>query len=29
MVLLYPDDDFIESWQAEGSADKMRADFKG
>ncbi|KAG9012944.1 hypothetical protein FRB90_006426, partial [Tulasnella sp. 427] len=29
MVLLHPDDGSVESWQAEGSADKMRADFEG
>ncbi|KAI0347313.1 FAD/NAD(P)-binding domain-containing protein [Trametopsis cervina] len=27
MVLLHPDDGSVESWTAEGSADKMRADF--
>ncbi|KAI0702382.1 FAD/NAD-P-binding domain-containing protein [Cerioporus squamosus] len=27
LVLLHPDDDSVESWSAEGSADKMRADF--
>ncbi|KAG8931268.1 hypothetical protein FRC02_002990 [Tulasnella sp. 418] len=29
MVLLHPDDGSVESWQAEGSAEKMRADFRG
>ncbi|KAG8899719.1 hypothetical protein FRB99_006468 [Tulasnella sp. 403] len=29
MVLLHPDDGSVESWQAEGSADKMRSDFAG
>lgn len=29
MVLLHPDDGSVESWQAEGSADKMRSDFEG
>ncbi|KAG9050167.1 hypothetical protein FS837_007281 [Tulasnella sp. UAMH 9824] len=29
MVLLHPDDGSVESWQAEGSADKMRGDFEG
>jgi len=28
MVLLHPDDGSVESWTAEGSADKMREDFK-
>ncbi|ETW76283.1 hypothetical protein HETIRDRAFT_156655 [Heterobasidion irregulare TC 32-1] len=28
LVLLHPDDGSVESWTAEGSADKMRADFK-
>ncbi|EKM59723.1 uncharacterized protein PHACADRAFT_250403 [Phanerochaete carnosa HHB-10118-sp] len=28
MVLLHPDDGSVESWSAEGSAEKMRADFK-
>lgn len=27
MVLLHPDDGSVESWTAEGSADKMRQDF--
>ncbi|RPD58173.1 FAD/NAD(P)-binding domain-containing protein [Lentinus tigrinus ALCF2SS1-7] len=27
LVLLHPDDESVESWTAEGSADKMRADF--
>ncbi|KAI1788012.1 hypothetical protein LXA43DRAFT_1097694 [Ganoderma leucocontextum] len=27
LVLAHPDDGFVESWTAEGSADKMRADF--
>lgn len=27
IVLLHPDDNSVESWTAEGSADKMRADF--
>lgn len=27
MVLLHPDDGSVESWTAEGSGDKMRADF--
>ena len=27
MVLLHPDDGSVESWTAEGSAEKMRADF--
>lgn len=27
MVLIHPDDGSVESWTAEGSADKMRADF--
>jgi len=29
MVLIHPDDGSVESWTAEGSADKMRADFAG
>lgn len=29
MVLLHPDDGSVESWTAEGSSDKMRADFAG
>ncbi|KZT51075.1 FAD/NAD(P)-binding domain-containing protein [Calocera cornea HHB12733] len=29
VVLLHPDDGSVESWTAEGSADKMRADFEG
>ena len=29
MVLLHPDDGSVESWDAEGSADKMRKDFEG
>lgn len=29
LVLLHPDDGSVESWSAEGSADKMRADFDG
>ena len=29
MVLIHPDDGSVESWNAEGSADKMRADFVG
>lgn len=29
LVLLHPDDGSVESWAAEGSADKMRADFAG
>ncbi|EJU02716.1 FAD/NADP-binding domain-containing protein, partial [Dacryopinax primogenitus] len=29
LVLLHPDDGSVESWTAEGSADKMRADFEG
>ncbi|KZW01800.1 FAD/NAD(P)-binding domain-containing protein [Exidia glandulosa HHB12029] len=29
LVLLHPDDGSVESWTAEGSADKMRADFAG
>ena len=27
LVMLHPDDGSVESWTAEGSADKMRADF--
>ena len=27
IVLVHPDDGSVESWTAEGSADKMRADF--
>ena len=27
VVLAHPDDGSVESWTAEGSADKMRADF--
>lgn len=27
LVLLHPDDGSVESWNAEGSADLMRADF--
>ena len=27
VVLLHPDDGSVESWTAEGSADKMREDF--
>jgi len=27
LVLAYPDDGSVESWTAEGSADKMREDF--
>ncbi|EIW83381.1 FAD/NAD(P)-binding domain-containing protein [Coniophora puteana RWD-64-598 SS2] len=29
VVLAHPDDGSVESWTAEGSADKMRAEFKG
>lgn len=29
MVMLHPDDGSVESWSAEGSADKMRDDFAG
>jgi len=29
LVMVHPDDGSVESWTAEGSADKMRADFKG
>ncbi|KII92656.1 hypothetical protein PLICRDRAFT_480035 [Plicaturopsis crispa FD-325 SS-3] len=29
IVMLHPDDGSVESWTAEGSADKMRADFQG
>lgn len=29
MVLVHPDDGSVESWTAEGSAEKMRADFAG
>ncbi|KAN0091583.1 hypothetical protein V8E55_005149 [Tylopilus felleus] len=29
LVLVHPDDGSVESWTAEGSADKMRADFVG
>lgn len=29
IVLVHPDDGSVESWTAEGSADKMRADFEG
>lgn len=28
-MLAHPDDGSVESWTAEGSADKMRADFAG
>lgn len=27
LVLLHPDDGSVESWSAEGSAEKMRVDF--
>ena len=27
LVLIHPDDGSVESWTAEGSADKLRADF--
>lgn len=29
IVLVHPDDGSVESWTAEGSAEKMRADFAG
>ena len=28
-MLIHPDDGSVESWTAEGSAEKMRADFEG
>ena len=28
LVMLHPDDGSVESWTAEGSADKLRADFE-
>lgn len=29
LVLLHPDDGSVESWEAQGSADRMREDFAG